>query len=498
MGAVFLGEHTRLDRRVAIKLLRTELSDNQEVLNRFFTEARATSVIRHPNIVEVFDCDIDARGRAFIMMEFLEGETLAGLLARQGQLAGDLGGVVAIAIQATSALAAAHAKGIVHRDLKPENIMLTADGDGNLRVKIVDFGIAKLVGDSGLAAHSQTRTGSLMGTPLYMAPEQARGSGKIDGRSDIYSFGCILFAMLTGGPPFRHEGLGDLIMAHIGEPAPELQGRIPGLPPAFAALVRNCLAKAPTDRPQEMRAVERELREIARTVPAARLAVTIPVPAAVEPPRTPSAPPTPPPGGTLTPATTARLADPRTDRQNVTTFDSGRGQVGEATQVPVSSGQRWLQIAVPIGLVLAAGFFVLSRSKPDGAGARAPAVVPAPAAAPALPAEERIVTVQLRGLPLGAVISLDGEPAALPLRLPRGDRTYKVQAKAPAYADANLTVRATSDQELVVVMQPLPRAAAPDETAPKTKNKAKDKAQDKRAHSDKKDRSDDFRGFNDL
>src|SRR5262249_31923020 len=144
------------------------------------------------------------------------------------------------------------------------------------RIKLVDFGIAKLVGDASVGALNRTRTGSVMGTPLYMAPEQARGAGRIDARSDIYSFGCIVFAMLAGTPPLAREGTGDLIVAHIPERAPDLGGLVPGLPPGLVALVRACLEKDPAERPQEMHAVEHELREIARGAPAPRLVVAVP------------------------------------------------------------------------------------------------------------------------------------------------------------------------------------------------------------------------------
>ena len=503
MGAVFLGEHARLDRRVAIKLLRAELSGDQEVLNRFFTEARATSLIHHPNIVEIFDCDIDPRGRAFIMMEFLDGETLAALLERQGSLAGDLGSVMAIAIQTTNALAAAHAKGIIHRDLKPENILLTTDSDGKLRVKVVDFGIAKLVGDAGAGLAHQTRTGSMMGTPLYMAPEQARGASRVDARSDIYSFGCILFAMLAGTPPFVRDGVGDLVVAHITEPAPEIAGRVPGLPPRIAALVMTCLAKDPVARPQEMRAVEQELREITRTIGAA--GAFAPVPEQTHPPRSPSIAPATPAPGSASNAPDARPASGASpDRRAYTTFDSGRGQVGEEADVPATPGHRWVKIAVPAAVVVGAAIlFGLNRSGRDRDAAPAtlqtPTVPSHPAPPPAAQREEKLATIQLRGLPPGAVVLLDGEPAHLPLKLPRGDRAYAVLARAAGYGDAKLTVRPTADQELPIAMQPLPASAKaeanrgeaerPEATKAKTKNK--------RAGTSKH-RSGDFRGFNDL
>ena len=413
--------------------------------SRFFTEARATSLIRHPNIVEIFDCDIDASGRAYIIMELLEGETLAALLERQGHLAGDLGSVMEIGIQTTAALAAAHEKGIVHRDLKPENIVLTAARDGNLQIKLVDFGIAKLLGDAGGVGLKQTRTGSVMGTPLYMAPEQARGAGNVDARSDIYSFGCIVFAMLTGGPPFMREGFGDLIVAHVTEPAPDLEGRVPGLPPGLAALVNACLAKDPADRPQDMHVIEHALREIARAVSAARLVV------ATAPPRAPSASDTvsvstPQVGGTrLLPGTAIGV-------RTHTTLESGNGQVGQAAHVPASGVGRWMKIAAQAGVVVlavAVAVLGLSPSGRDAEGGRAPAATPAPA-----------------------------RPAAPP--------PAPWQPEERVSADGG-----TSDQGLAAGTQAVP--AAREETAPTLR----DRPREKRARGSKQ-RPGDFRGFSDL
>src|SRR4029077_19472352 len=213
MGEVYLAEHRHLKRKAAVKLLAREIVGRPDLLERFFLEARATSAIAHPGIVQVFDCEIDPTGRPYIVMEFLEGETLAAVLARKGALSP----VVAarLARSMAEALEAAHAKGIVHRDIKPENIFVQAQPPDS--VKMVDFGIAKLAGDFRAGQVHQTRSGAMMGTPLYMSPEQCRDSANIDYRTDIYSLGCVLFEMLTGQPPFSHTSIGDLIVAQMNE-----------------------------------------------------------------------------------------------------------------------------------------------------------------------------------------------------------------------------------------------------------------------------------------
>src|SRR6185312_16102012 len=195
------------------KLLRPELTENSELVQRFFNEAKAATAIRHPGIIEVFDFGYTEQGRAYLIMEFLDGEPLSSRIAR-GPLAEVDAAQIARGI--SSALVAAHDKGIVHRDLKPDNVFLVPDPDVPMgeRPKVLDFGIAKL-GDHLPKDMRHTVTGALIGTPLYMAPEQARAAASIDGRADLYSLGCMLYEMLVGKPPFSAEGDGELIALHM-------------------------------------------------------------------------------------------------------------------------------------------------------------------------------------------------------------------------------------------------------------------------------------------
>ena len=255
MGEVYLAEHRHLKRKAAVKLLAPELVGRPDLLERFFLEARATSAIAHPGIVQVFDCEVDATGRPYIVMEFLDGETLAAVLARRGALPGLTAARLARGM--AEALEAAHAKGIVHRDLKPENIFVQSQPPDS--VKLVDFGIAKLAGDFRAGQVHQTRSGAMMGTPLYMSPEQCRDSANIDSRTDLYSLGCVLFEMLTGHPPFTHATLGDLVVAHMTEAPQDARAVNPSVPPALAALTAELLRKNPAERPPGMRAVAERL-----------------------------------------------------------------------------------------------------------------------------------------------------------------------------------------------------------------------------------------------
>ena len=246
MGEVWMGEHTLIGRRAAIKLLLPSLSTNPGVVQRFFNEARAVTAIADPGIVQVFDFGVHADTQAFIVMELLDGESLDARVRRVGRLSPlDAARLVR---QVASSLSAVHAKGVIHRDLKPENLFIVGDPavTGGERTKILDFGIAKLGGDE--LSKFKTRTGVMMGTPVYMSPEQCRGMASIDHRTDLYSLGAVLFAMVCGRPPFDGEGSGDVIIAQVRDPAPVPSSLVPTIPPELDAVILRCLEKDPAHR----------------------------------------------------------------------------------------------------------------------------------------------------------------------------------------------------------------------------------------------------------
>lgn len=259
MGEVYEAIHQQIGTRAAIKVLLPTHSQNAEMLNRFFNEARAVNIVGHPGLVRIFECGRLPDGAAYIVMEFLEGESLRARLRRVG---GRLdGSSFLIARQIANALAATHAKKIIHRDLKPDNLMLVPDSDmpTGERIKILDFGIAKLAADTaGESAEGnlvddggvvRTRTGLILGTPAYMAPEQCRGLGLVDEKADVYSLGIILFEMLSGRTPFKSPGFGEMAAMHMFMPPPDLQELVPGIRPDVAQLVTRLLAKKAIERP---------------------------------------------------------------------------------------------------------------------------------------------------------------------------------------------------------------------------------------------------------
>jgi serine/threonine-protein kinase len=266
MGVVYEAEHTAMGRRAAVKMLRAESSRDEQTIRRFFNEARATNEVKHPGIVQIYDCGTAPDGSPWLIMELLEGETLGARLARRGSLSPEE--AVGIGAQAASVLAAAHKAGIVHRDLKPDNLFVVPDPNmpSGERVKVLDFGIAKLAA-RGDAGSMRTQTGMLMGTPLYMSPEQCRGTKQVDFRSDIYSLGLMIYQMLAGEPPFVSEGIGELFHMHMNVRQQPLGERVPSLPGGLSAAIDKALEKEPADRFADMGELQAALLAALKTAP---------------------------------------------------------------------------------------------------------------------------------------------------------------------------------------------------------------------------------------
>ncbi|MCS6914904.1 MAG: serine/threonine-protein kinase [Myxococcales bacterium] len=278
MGTVYEVMHQQLGRRAAIKILRPEASRRGDLVERLFNEARAVNLVGHPGLVDIFELGRLPDGSAYILMEYLRGETLAARMQRQSI---EVGQCVRLGRQAAAALAAAHGCGIVHRDIKPENLMIVPDPEvlGGERVKILDFGIAKYADRAGSLHLRQgaTANGMVLGTPVYMAPEQCRG-GAVDGRADVYALGVVLYEMLCGRPPFVASSSGMVMVLHLTQQPPDLRGMISGLSPVLYALVEAMLAKDPDRRPSM-----RTVCEVLERLEAQPQALTRPQPSAPAP-----------------------------------------------------------------------------------------------------------------------------------------------------------------------------------------------------------------------
>ena len=255
MGTVYRGTHILMDKKVAIKVLRPSLAADETIVARFSREARAASRISHPHALNVTDFGEAEGGVVFLVMEFLSGRTLKEVIRQGGPL--PLLRVIEIIKQVGGALEAAHAEGVIHRDLKSDNIMLL-NANGADYAKVLDFGIAKIkepIGDDpGL-----TSPDLVMGTPQYMSPEQCSQAGELDGRSDIYSLGVILYEMLTGHVPFTADSPTATMLKHLQEPAPSVLDERKDLPAAVGFVVSRALAKRPEDRYQSAGALVEDL-----------------------------------------------------------------------------------------------------------------------------------------------------------------------------------------------------------------------------------------------
>ncbi len=243
-GKVYAGTHPMIGKRAAIKVLGFEHSANPQFVSRFLEEARAVNKIRHRNIVDIFSFGKLDDGRHYLVMELLEGKPMSTWLAERGAI--PPAEALPLLRKVARALEAAHKHGIAHRDLKPDNIFLTFDEDGIIFPKLLDFGIAKLMGDSPMG--HKTRTGTPMGTPLYMSPEQCKG-GHMDHRTDIYSFGVVAFEMLTGHRPFDSDNVMEILMAHLTQPPPKMSAKNPHVPTALDPPIERMLEKKPEARP---------------------------------------------------------------------------------------------------------------------------------------------------------------------------------------------------------------------------------------------------------
>lgn len=343
MGAVYYARHVGIERRVALKILQPNLAiGNEYIAELFEREAKLVGRLSHPNIVDVKDAGHTADGIAYIVMEWLEGRTLEDELDNQGQFS--FPRAIGIVRQISRALSAAHAERIVHRDLKPANIMLVETADGSDQVKVLDFGIGKILKDTT----ANSLVSGLVGTPQYASPEQLTVGGHVDGRSDIYSLGVIFFRLLGGELPFKYSSLGELLMMQLNGRPPLLRGIRPDTPVEIERLVNDMLAKDPAMRPQSAGELIAELDRVESELD-------------VE---------TPPAG--------AKSLDAKAPRQGPEQTDEYKTRVSPAE--PKRNIGRWRGAAAALVLTISAASYgvYLYRSQPDErqAGIQMPAASP--------------------------------------------------------------------------------------------------------------------------
>jgi eukaryotic-like serine/threonine-protein kinase len=453
MGAVYLGEHPVIGRKVAIKVLHTALAADKDIVARFFNEARAIHLIAHPNIVEILDFGQTPDGQPYFIMEYLTGEALSEMVAR-GPISPPE--VAHIANQMCRALAAAHAKGIVHRDLKPHNVQII-EKDGQPWVKILDFGVAKILTAPDGSQSVKTRTGSLMGTPLYMSPEQCKGAGLLDHRTDIYSLGVMIFEMLAGRPPFMAEGIGELFAKHMLEEAPSLLEFAPHTPPSMAAAVMKSLNKELEDRFPSMEEFRKGLLGE--------------VPVVATPGRAPA---TKRSGGMRS----GNVATTMSPQAQSTTLSSASSEIDDEFAPPKK--KTGLYVGLGVGLAAAAAIAFLVVGKSGGDAPKAPvAALPAPVAPPPVPVAppaKTTVTVRFEASPAGAHVfrkndNKDLGASPIDVKLPHNGPASDYVLRKDGYKEYGVTADLTEDNTVHVALEKLEAPPAPVAAKPEPEKK---------------------------
>jgi serine/threonine-protein kinase len=502
MGAVYLGTHTALRKRVAIKVLNPQ-SSSKGMIERFHREAITASQIGHEGIAQVTDFGTSFEGEPFLVMEYLEGESLAARLSTSGQLPIELACELGCAILAP--LAAAHEAGIVHRDLKPDNVFLVRQSRGEI-VKLLDFGISRAPGLEG--EFRLTKTGLVLGTPYYMSPEQARGDSEVGPGADLYAFGVILYEMLVGHVPIEGENYNQLMFRVLTAEYKKPREERPEIPEGLEQLILEAMALDPKNRPPSAAELERRLltfcrptfrdHQIERISSSSGLSLHMLSAAVTAPIRTPASGRVLAPSAhdsqgvradavaavvpTEAPRARAGLTDVAAPTVAAPTVAAPTGS--EQATAPVPAPRRhavWIAgAAVAVCGVLVGALVLARRPGPEGSGEPArPAAAPpqlqvppeavpsteAPArqapAQPPVPAASQI-TLRFEVEPATATIQVDDHPVkGRQLTVPKDDVVHRLKISAPGFVTRNDVVRFDESHKLVIQLHPKRAATGP-------------------------------------
>ncbi len=447
-GTVFKAVHPLIGKVVAIKVLARKFSVDPEMVSRFIAEARAVNQIRSRHIIDIFSFGQLEDGRHYYVMEYLEGEPLDATIERGPiPLAEALPTLRAIA----KALDAAHAKGIAHRDLNPENIYLFKDDSGDVWPKLLDFGIAKLMGSDDGQKH-KTRTGIPIGTPYYMSPEQCRGKD-VDHRTDYYAFGVVAYQMLTGVRPIDADDYMSIMMRQISTEPAAPSTLIAELPSGVDDAIAWLMKKDPADRPPNLMTAMRALEQVAEAsgiaIPRMTSALQTPTPGSLPRAPTPQSPrsitaPAPASGLAMTMPSSAAVEAPRRSRVPLVAV------LGAAIAV----------VVVIVVMMRGGSNAPVAPAVPPiqhPAAATAPAVAPAPVDA-AMPPDAAVamIIVDVTGVPDGTEVSIAGKPVGAapgPVQLPRGTSLAVLTFTADGYLPASKSLTPDRDQPLAIQLK---------------------------------------------
>jgi serine/threonine protein kinase len=442
MGAVYEAVHEHLDKHVAIKVMHAEFAKDAEALRRFYREAQAASATGHSGVVPVHDIGQDTRGFHFMVMDFMQGETLDARLRSNDRL--EVWDALSIMCEVLDTLEVVHSKGILHRDIKPENIFLAKEISGRRSAKILDFGVSRHIGKD---EHDKrlTSTGAILGTPYYLSPEQARGISDVDNRTDIYSCGVILYQLLSGELPFQGETLPTLFVKILTSEPPPLGSLCLSLPPGLEEIVHKSIAR----EREERYSTAREFRE------------------ALLPYCTPTGYTQPflrPPGTGLSPDIGGALD---TSPGSTSTAWSKEGTSTRRSRLPLrtilllaSAGTlAFVLMAAAVSLAVILPMFFEGRGEDDPTSSNAkeavePAVIPEPNVSDD-------VQVTFKDLPREAVVSLDGREIGNPASIRRLEQAIQIQIEAPGYQSQTIWIHPSHDMEISLAMVPTPEEETP-------------------------------------
>jgi serine/threonine-protein kinase len=470
-GAVYRAVHPLIGKTAAIKVLHKQYSSNPQMVSRFVAEARAVNQIRNRHIIDIFSFGTLDDGRQYYVMELLDGMPMDAYLKKKGRLTPEE--AIPLLRGVARALDAAHAAGIAHRDLKPENIFIMFDEDGVAIPKLLDFGIAKLLGESSMG--HKTRTGTPMGTPFYMSPEQCRGRN-VDHRTDVYSFGIVLFETLVGKVPFDGEDVMEILVKNTSAPAPKPSEVCPELPAVLDAPMLAFLEKEPEKRPNTLAL---GLDAVAEAAKGAGLDVKVSAKrttgGAAE--ASTQAHPTVRVGGGATPAEAIgqTMMAPDTGSRTMLAAEAAPRQAGSKTMVAGVIALVAIVGVVGVGIAMRPGahsadhLSVATATPPATAPAAAAGEATKPAAAQetAAPPPSVVPSVTPEAPPADIELTIDADPktvdvfqgptklgsSASPIKLKRADGKVKLTFKAPGYTPQDIEVPASANTVVAVKLK---------------------------------------------